>query len=35
VPAICRYIEEIHPTPLLLAERAKEKRRLAMWERAS
>jgi glutathione S-transferase len=33
VPAICRYIEEIHPTPPLLGETAKEKALVAMWER--
>ncbi len=33
VPAICRYIEEVHPTPLLLGETAKEKALVAMWER--
>ena len=33
VPAICRYIEEAHPTPPLLGETAKEKALVAMWER--
>jgi glutathione S-transferase len=33
VPAICRYIEETHPTPPLLGETAKEKAEVAMWER--
>jgi glutathione S-transferase len=33
VPAICRYIEEVHPTPGLLGETAKEKALVAMWER--
>src|SRR5882757_7387983 len=33
VPAICRYIEEAHPTPSLLGETAKEKALVAMWER--
>jgi glutathione S-transferase len=33
VPAIFRYIEEIHPTPPLLGETAKEKALVAMWER--
>ena len=33
VPAICRYIEEAHPTPALLGETAKEKAEVAMWER--
>jgi glutathione S-transferase len=33
VPAICRYIEEVHPTPTLLGETAKEKAEVAMWER--
>jgi glutathione S-transferase len=33
VPAICRYIEEAHPTPPLLGETAKEKAEVAMWER--
>jgi glutathione S-transferase len=33
VPAICRYIEEAHPTPPLLGETAKEKTQVAMWER--
>src|ERR1700680_1113470 len=33
VPAICRYIEETHPTPLLLGETAKEKALVTMWER--
>jgi glutathione S-transferase len=33
VPAICRYIEEVHPTPPLLGETAKEKAMVAMWER--
>jgi glutathione S-transferase len=33
VPEICRYIEEIHPTPPLLGETAKEKAQVAMWER--
>ncbi|MEA2650078.1 MAG: glutathione S-transferase [Candidatus Binataceae bacterium] len=33
VPAICRYIEEIHPSPPLLGETAKEKAQVAMWER--
>jgi glutathione S-transferase len=33
VPAICRYIEETHPTPPLLGETAKEKAQVAMWER--
>jgi glutathione S-transferase len=33
VPAICRYIEETHPTPPLLGESAKEKAQVVMWER--
>ena len=33
VPAICRYIEEVHPTPPLLGETAKEKAEVSMWER--
>src|ERR1700692_1494868 len=33
VPAICRYIEEIHPAPPLLGETAKEKAQVTMWER--
>src|SRR6202030_625187 len=33
VPAICRYIEEAHPTPPLLGETAKEKAKISMWER--
>jgi glutathione S-transferase len=33
VPAICRYIEETHPTPPLLGETAKERALVAMWER--
>src|SRR5712691_6636396 len=33
VPAICRYIEEVHPTPPLLGETAKEKAQVSMWER--
>jgi glutathione S-transferase len=33
VPAICRYIEETHPSPPLLGETAKEKAQVAMWER--
>jgi glutathione S-transferase len=33
VPAICRYIEEIHPSPPLLGATAKEKAQVAMWER--
>jgi glutathione S-transferase len=33
VPAICRYIEEAHPTPPLLGETAKEKAEVSMWER--
>jgi glutathione S-transferase len=33
VPAICRYIEEVHPTPPLLGDTAKEKAQVAMWER--
>ena len=33
VPVICRYIEEVHPTPPLLGETAKEKALVAMWER--
>jgi glutathione S-transferase len=33
VPAICRYIEEVHPTPLLLGDTAREKAEVAMWER--
>jgi glutathione S-transferase len=33
VPAICRYIEETHPTPPLLGETAQEKAQVAMWER--
>jgi len=33
VPAICRYIEEIHPAPPLLGQTAKEKAQVAMWER--
>jgi glutathione S-transferase len=33
VPAICRYIEEAHPTPPLLGETAKEKAQVSMWER--
>jgi glutathione S-transferase len=33
VPAICRYIEEIHPAPSLLGATAKEKAQVTMWER--
>ena len=33
VPAICRYIEEAHPTPPLLGETPKEKALVVMWER--
>ena len=33
VPAICRYIEETHPTPPLLGGTAKERALIAMWER--
>jgi len=33
VPAICRYIEETHPTPSLLGETAKEKAQVSTWER--
>ncbi|WGD50150.1 glutathione S-transferase C-terminal domain-containing protein [Bradyrhizobium sp. CB1650] len=33
VPAICRYIEEAHPTPAVLGETSKEKAEVAMWER--
>jgi glutathione S-transferase len=33
VPAICQYIEEVHPTPSLLGETAKEKAEVSMWER--
>ena len=33
VPAICRYVEETHPTPPLLGETAKEKALVTMWER--
>jgi glutathione S-transferase len=33
VPAICRYIEEVHPKPPLLGETAKEKAQVTMWER--
>ena len=33
VPAICRYIEEVHPAPLLLGETASEKAQVLMWER--
>jgi glutathione S-transferase len=33
VPAICRYIEEAHPTPPLLGETPKEKAQISMWER--
>jgi glutathione S-transferase len=33
VPAICRYIEEVHPTPPLLGETATEKAQVLMWER--
>lgn len=33
VPAICRYIEEIHPAPPLLGETAKERALVTMWER--
>jgi glutathione S-transferase len=33
VPAICRYIDETHPTPPLLGETAKERAQVAMWER--
>jgi glutathione S-transferase len=33
VPAICRYIEETHPTPPLLGGTAKEKALITMWER--
>ena len=33
VPAICRYIEEVHPTPPLLGVTAKEKAQVSMWER--
>jgi len=33
VPAILRYIEEIHPEPPLLGATAKTKAQVAMWER--
>jgi glutathione S-transferase len=33
VPAIIRYIEEIHPAAPLLGDSAKEKAQVAMWER--
>ncbi|KJK23218.1 glutathione S-transferase [Burkholderiaceae bacterium 16] len=33
VPAICRYIEEIHPKSPLLGDTAKEKALVAMWDR--
>jgi glutathione S-transferase len=33
VPAICRYIEEIHPDTPLLGETAQEKALVTMWER--
>ncbi len=33
VPAICRYIEETHPSPPLLGQTAKEKALVTMWER--
>lgn len=33
MPAICRYIEEAHPTSPLLGETAQEKALVAMWER--
>jgi glutathione S-transferase len=33
VPAICRYIEQAHPTPPLLGETAKEKAQVSTWER--
>src|ERR1700682_217785 len=33
VPAICRYIEEAHPTPPLLGETEKERALVSMWER--
>jgi glutathione S-transferase len=33
VPAICRYIEEAHPTPPLLGETAKKKALVTTWER--
>jgi len=33
VPAIVRYLEEIHPQPALLGETAKEKALITMWER--
>jgi glutathione S-transferase len=33
VPAILRYIEEIHPEPRLLGVTAKSKAQVAMWER--
>src|SRR4029077_15474596 len=33
VPVICRYIEEVHTTPPLFGETAKEKALVAMWER--
>src|SRR3979409_1686852 len=33
VPAICRDMEETHPSPHLLGETAKEKAQVAMWER--
>jgi glutathione S-transferase len=33
VPAICRYIEEAHPTPALLGETPNERAIVAMWER--
>jgi glutathione S-transferase len=35
VPAICRYIEEVHPTPPLLGETATEKAQVLMWERCA
>jgi glutathione S-transferase len=33
VPAICRYIEEAHPTPPLFGTTPKEKALVTMWER--
>jgi glutathione S-transferase len=33
VPAICRYLEEVYPEPVLLGSTAKDKALVTMWER--
>lgn len=32
-PAICRYLEELHPTPALFGEDALERAKIEMWDR--